>query len=103
MLEDNYTVEPYTIPKMLGVKELSKEFNLPVTAIRQWINSGQLPVVVCGKKYLVNCTTFSKFLEGSPITNPQSLEPIAVGDSGQLYTYDTTAKKKSVQKIQPIF
>lgn len=98
---ENYTVEPYTIPKMLGVKELSKEFNIPVNAIRQWVNCGQLPVVVCGKKYLVNCTVFSKFLEGSPIAEPHSLPPVAIGGSGQLYTESKTSNK--VARIKPIY
>lgn len=101
MTDNSYTVEPYTIPKMLGVKELSKEFHIPVTAIRQWINCGQLPVVVCGKKYLVNCTVFSKFLEGSPITEPHDLPPVAIDGSGQLYTKNKTSK--TVARISPIY
>ena len=42
MAEQNIIVETYSIPKMLGIKELSKEFHIPAAAIRQWINSGQL-------------------------------------------------------------
>ena len=101
MTEQNIIVETYTIPKLLGIKELSKEFHIPATAIRQWINSGQLPVVVCGKKYLVNCTTFSKFLEGSPIKEPQKIELIATDGSGQLYA--DSKRKSKVARIEPIY
>lgn len=101
MTEKNYTVEQYIIPKMLGVKELSKEFNIPVTAIRQWINCGQLPVVVCGKKYLVNCTVFSKFLEGTPIAEPHNVPPVAVGNNGELYAENKTNNR--VARISPIY
>ena len=101
MTEQNITVETYTIPKLLGVKDLAKEFRLPTTAIRQWINNGQLPVVVCGKKYLVNCTTFSKFLEGSPITEPRAEQPIATDGSGHLYAENNMGNKAA--RIKPIF
>lgn len=94
-------VEHYTIPRVLGVKEIAKEFHIPVTQIRRWINEGRLPVIVCGKRFLINCTTFSKFLEGQcqpPVIAPTP-PPVAIGASGEFYSADTKHKGK----IKPIF
>lgn len=102
MIDKNIDVQTYTIPKMLGIKELAKEFHIPATAIRHWISSGQLPVVMCGKKFLVNCTVFSKFLEGSTVTEPQTIEPVAIDGKEQLYTA-AESKKKAVGRIEPIY
>ena len=102
MTNQNYTVEHYVIPRMLTIKELSKEFHIPVSAIRQWISAGQLPVVQCGKKYLINCTVFSRFLEGSPVAEPKAVEPVAIDGNGQLYTA-AESKRKAVGRIKPIY
>lgn len=104
--EKNYidykpTVQPYTIPRVLGVKEIAKEFHIPVTQVRRWINEGRLPVIVCGKRYLVNCTVFSRFLEGQcqpPVIAPTQ-PPVAIGANGELYSADSRHKGK----IKPIF
>ena len=62
-----FEIEKYTIPKMLTVKEAATEFNLPVTAIREWIGEGSLPVVTCGKKYLINASVIYRFEKRSKI------------------------------------
>ena len=102
MIDKNIDVHTYTIPKMLGIKELAKEFHIPATAIRHWISAGQLPVVQCGKKYLINCTVFSRFLEGSPVAEPKAVEPVAIDGNGQLYTA-AESKRKAVGRIKPIY
>ena len=83
-----FVVETYTIPKMLTVKEAAAEFNLPVTAIREWIGEGALPVVTCGRKHLINASVLSNFLLGTPISNPTPITPVGVSSSGTIYAAD---------------
>ena len=83
-----FEVEKYTIPKMLTVKEAAQEFHIPATAIREWIGEGSLPVVTCGKKYLINACVFSRFLEGAPISNTTQKKPVGVSSSGTIYAAD---------------
>ena len=91
-----FIVETYTIPKMLTVKEAATEFHLPATAIREWIGEGSLPVVTCGKKYLINASVFSRFLEGTPISNPTPKKAIGVDSEGNVYTLDNGARLKAI-------
>ena len=91
-----FEVEKYTIPKMLTVKEAATEFHLPATAIREWIGEGSLPVVTCGKKYLINASVFSRFLEGTPISNPTPKKAIGVDSDGNVYTRDNGARLKAI-------
>ncbi|MGN1457411.1 MAG: helix-turn-helix domain-containing protein [Acutalibacteraceae bacterium] len=99
-------VEPYTIPRVISIKAAAKEFSISEWTIRRWIKSGQLPVVKCGNSFLINCTVFSKFLEGQcqPVT-VEPLKPVAVGENGELFAEDTPSKRKgkAVNKIKPIF
>lgn len=98
-------VEPYTIPRVVTVKEAAKEFNISECTIRKWIKSGQLPVIQCGRSFRINCTVFSNFLNGAcqPITPPP--QPVAVGADGQLYAADNSNKRKikAINTIKPIF
>ena len=80
-----FEVEKYVIPKMLTVKEAAQEFHLPATAIREWIGEGSLPVVTCGKKYLINASVLSRFLEGAPISSPEPKKPVGVDGNGVIY------------------
>ena len=91
-----FTVQSYTIPKMLTVKEAAAEFHWPVTAIRQWISEGVLPVVTCGRKHLINATVFSEFLQGTPISNPTPVKPVGVDSSGMVYTSVDGARMKPI-------
>ena len=88
-------VQEYTIPRVIGVKQASKEFGIAEHAIRRWIKSGKLPVIRCGKKHLINCTTFSTFLnEQSSLSNA-----VAVDENGNYYSGNITKKGK----IKPIY
>ena len=91
-----FVVETYTIPKMLTVKEAATEFHLPLTAIREWIGEGSLPVVTCGKKYLINASVLSRFLEGAPISNPTPEKAVGVDSEGNVYTLDNGARLKAI-------
>ena len=91
-----FEVEKYTIPKMLTVKEAAQEFHIPATAIREWIGEGSLPVVTCGKKYLINACVFSRFLEGAPISNTTQKKPVGVDSEGNVYTLDNGARLKAI-------
>lgn len=96
-------VEPYTVPRVIGIKQASKEFGISEYAIRRWIKSGQLPVITCGKRLLVNCTVFSNFLNGEICGTPEPIQkPVAVDDKGTLYTaLGTNTRNKG--KIRPIY
>ena len=82
-------IEKYTIPRVIGVKQAAAEFGIAEYAVRAWIKSGQLPVIHCGRKQLINCTVLSRFLSGElkaaemPKDRPK---PAAVGADGTLYT-----------------
>ena len=91
-----FIVETYTIPKMLTVKEAATEFHLPATAIREWIGEGSLPVVTCGKKYLINASVLSRFLEGAPISNPEPKKPVGIDSEGNVYTLENGARLKAI-------
>ena len=91
-----FEIEKYVITKMLTVKEAAQEFHLPATAIREWIGEGSLPVVTCGKKYLINASVLSRFLEGTPISNPTTKKAVGVDSEGNVYTLDNGARLKAI-------
>lgn len=102
----NYTpqIEPYTVPRVIGIKQASKEFSIPEHAIRCWIKSGELPVIKCGKRFLVNCTVLSDFLNGKPQGEPEPIQkPVAVDERGQLYSALGERKTHAIGKIRPIY
>lgn len=81
-------IENYTIPRVIGVKQAAAEFGIAEHALRAWIRAGQLPVIQCGRKHLINCTVLSRFLSGEllPETKePEQVQPAAVGADGTLY------------------
>lgn len=99
-------VEEYTVPRVVSIKTASVEFGISVCAIRRWIKSGQLPVVKCGHSFLINCTVFSKFLEGEcqPVTVEPPQKPVAIGENGELFADDEPSKRKrKVSRIKPIY
>ena len=55
-------IENYTIPRVIGVKQAAAEFGIAEHTLRTWIRAGQLPVILCGRKHLINCTVLSRFL-----------------------------------------
>lgn len=61
---DKFTpkIQEYTIPRVIGIKQCAKEFGIAEYAIRQWVHSGELPCIRCGKKILINCTVMADFL-----------------------------------------
>ena len=82
-------IENYTIPRVIGVKQAAAEFGIAEYALRSWIKSGQLPVICCGRKHLINCTVLSRFLCGNTLTDgtaAQPPKPAAVGADGSIYT-----------------
>ena len=96
-------VEAYTVPRVIGIKQAA-EFGISEYAIRRWIKSGQLPVITCGKRFLVNCTVLSKFLENGSRFQAEKPEPVAIDDKGQIYSaFDMTAQCKHSSKIRPIY
>ena len=97
-------VETYTVPKVIGIKQAAAEFGISEYAIRRWIKSGQLPVITCGKRFLVNCTVLSKFLENGSRFQADKPKPVAIDDKGQIYSaLDMTAQRKHSGKIRPIY
>lgn len=103
---NNYTpkTEPYTVPRVVGIKQAAAEFGISEYTIRRWIKSGQLPVITCGKRFLVNCTMLSKFLENGTRLQTEKPVPAAIDDKGQVYAaLDMTAAGKHNGKIKPIF
>lgn len=94
--------EAYTVPRVIGVKQAAAEFGISEYAIRRWIKSGQLPVITCGKRFLVNCTVLSKFLENGSRFQAEKPEPVAIDDKGQIYSA-LGASSKSKGKITPIY
>lgn len=101
-------IEKYTIPRVIGVKQAAAEFGIAEYALRTWIKSGQLPVIHCGRKHLINCTVLSRFLSGEFIENtkePEQVRPAAVGADGTLYTKTpcktTKNGKGRLYKIMP--
>lgn len=99
-------VEPYTVPRVISIKAAAAEFGISECTIRKWIKSGQLPVVKCGHSFLINCTTFSKFLVGEcqPVTVEPPQKPVAIGENGELFADDTPSKRKrKVSRIKPIY
>lgn len=92
--------EPYTVPRVIGIKQAAAEFGISEYAIRRWIKSGQLPVITCGKRFLVNCTVLSKFLENG--SRFQADKPVAIDDKGQIYSaLGTNTQNKG--EIRPIY
>lgn len=95
-MNTEFTVESYTIPKMLTVKEAATEFHLPVTAIREWIGEGLLPVVTCGRKHIINASVLSRFLEGTPINQPTPKKVVGMDSSNNVLTLDSGARLKAI-------
>jgi excisionase family DNA binding protein len=96
------TIETYTIPRVLKIKEISSEFGIPEGTIRRWVKSGKLPVITCGRSFLINCTTFSKFLEGECLPSPERPKAVAFGGSGELYAVaEPKRKSNKVVKVMP--
>lgn len=93
-------IEEYTIPRVIGVKQCAKEFGVAEYAVRQWIHSGELPCIRCGKKILINCSVMAEFLScKSSIKNAT-----AVDEQGNYYppvaeNKDYTADAKAVKNI----
>lgn len=52
------------LPRMRTVNETARELHLPVYALRQWIKSGAIPAIYCGKKALLNLDRVIEFLNG---------------------------------------
>ncbi|MGN0537157.1 MAG: helix-turn-helix domain-containing protein [Acutalibacteraceae bacterium] len=99
-------VEPYTIPRVIGIKQAATEFSIPENAIRRWIKTGELPAISCGRRFLVNCTVLSEFLNGKPQGKPEPpAQPVAVDEQGQLYAALGERKKRSgsISRIKPIY
>ncbi len=104
-------IEKYTIPRVIGIKQAAAEFGIAEYALRSWIKSGQLPVICCGRKHLINCTVLSRFLCGNTLANgtaTQQNKPAAVGADGTLYTTiarlgtGTNGKGKVCKAMPPI-
>lgn len=55
-----------------------------------------MPVVTCGKKYLINASVLSRFLEGAPISNTTQKKPVGVDSEGNVYTLDNGARLKAI-------
>lgn len=94
-------IQEYTIPRVIGIKQCAKEFGIAEYAIRQWVHSGELPCIRCGKKILINCTVMADFLscKGS-ISNA-----VAVDEQGNYYApvaenKGNTADVKAVKNIK---
>lgn len=101
-------IENYTIPRVIGIKQAATEFGIAEHAIRTWIRAGQLPVIHCGRKHLINCTVLSRFLSGELLPDTkehEQVQPAAVGADGELYTNapGKTARniKGRIYKIMP--
>lgn len=101
-------IEKYTIPRVIGVKQAAAEFGIAEYALRTWIKSGQLPVIHCGRKHLINCTVLSRFLSGEFMKNtrePERLQPAAVGADGEIYTKAPAKTERTrsgkVYKVMP--
>ena len=50
------------LPRMRTINETAQELSLPVYALRQWIKSGAIPAIYCGKKALLNLDRVIDFL-----------------------------------------
>lgn len=87
-------IEAYTIPRVIGIKQAAAEFGISEYTLRLWIKTGRLPVVLCGRKQLINCTTLSKFLVGevNETEKPEPVQPVAVGADGTLYAKSSSGK-----------
>lgn len=97
-------VEAYTVPRVIGVKQAATEFGISEYSIRRWIKSGQLPVITCGKRFLVNCTVLSDFLNNGSRFQAETPQPAAVDDKGRIYSaLDMTATSRHSGKIRPIY
>lgn len=99
-------IEPYTIPRVIGIKQAAQEFSVSENAIRRWIKTGELPAVSCGRRFLVNCAVLSEFLNGKPQGKPEpTINPVAVDEQGQLYAALGERKKHSgsISRIKPIY
>lgn len=101
-------IEKYTIPRVIGIKQAAAEFGIAEYALRAWIKSGQLPVISCGRKHLINCTVLSRFLSGEltgSAGEPEQIKPVAIGGNSELYTKTAakTAKsgKNKLYKVMP--
>ena len=75
------------VPRMRTIKETAAELNVPVYALRQWVKSGAIPAVYCGKKALLNLDLVIKFLEIENSNGNLSLQ------SHQLETEDDDEEK----------
>ena len=100
---NSYTpkIQEYTIPRVIGIKQCAKEFGIAEYAIKQWVHSGELPCIRCGKKILINCTVMADFLScKSSISNA-----VATDEQGNYYAPVTenkanTADVKAVRNIK---
>lgn len=53
--------------KMLTIAETAETYGISQYAVRKWVNSGSLPAVRIGKKFLINEQVIEKFLKGESI------------------------------------
>lgn len=58
--------------KMLTIAETAANYGISQYAVRKWVNSGSLPAVRIGKKFLINEQVIENFLKGENKSNPVS-------------------------------
>ena len=52
------------IPHVDTISEVSRDFGIGEWTIRQWVKQKQFPVIMAGKKTLINYDVFKAFLNG---------------------------------------
>lgn len=56
--------------KMLTIAETAANYGISQYAVRKWVNSGALPAVRIGKKFLINEQVIESFLKGESVPAP---------------------------------
>ena len=70
--------------KMYTIAETAENYSVSQYAVRKWVNSGSLPAVRIGKKFLINEQVIESFLKGEFRHEPAhedivcSIKPVSV-------------------------
>lgn len=57
-------IAKYTVPHVDSIRNTATDFGIGEWTIRQWVKQNKFPVIMSGRKILINYDVFTSFLNG---------------------------------------